>query len=123
MATVYFKPSAAVRYMGRKQKEFPLSLARPRPKLRLGDIVIVDRATAYKLTKKGFGEFEQVESIDFVKKEAEEYLHTLEMEAKVEALTEENERLAAQNEELTKALNAMKTESQSESDAQPDAGA
>ncbi len=64
MAKVHFAPMYAVRYVGTKTKEFSTSLARPKPTLNTGDILIVDKRQAFILTKKGFGDFEQVENIE-----------------------------------------------------------
>jgi len=63
MPKLYFAPSHAVRYIGKEPKEFAYSLARPKPMLENGDIVVVDKRTAHTLTRKGFGEFEEVDNI------------------------------------------------------------
>jgi len=67
MATVHFAPYHAVKYVGPKSKELHVSLARPKPILKKGDIVITTKRDAFNLTKKGFGEFEEVQEISFVK--------------------------------------------------------
>jgi len=65
MAKVHFEPACAVKYVGNKSKEFSTSLARPKPKLTKGDIIIVDKKTSFNLVTKGFGEFREVKSIEF----------------------------------------------------------
>lgn len=86
MAKVHFEPMCAVKYVGAKAKDFNTSLARPKPRLKKGDIVIVDKKTSFNLIQKGFGEFVEVKSISFTKADAE----AQEME---DALTAENEDL------------------------------
>lgn len=71
MAKVHFAPSVAIRYVGAKQKEFAHSLARPKPVLKRGDIVIVDKKTAFNLVQKGYDQFVNVDEIEFVKANAE----------------------------------------------------
>lgn len=71
MSKVHFAPNSAIRYIGKERQEFSTSLARPKPILEHGDIVIVDKRTAFNLTHKGFGEFEMVEEIDFSQAKAE----------------------------------------------------
>jgi hypothetical protein len=91
MATVHFAPYSAIKYIGSKAKVFHTSLARPKPKLKKGDIVIVDKKTAFNLVHKGFGEFELVEDISFVKADiqrAEELQK--EIETEVEETTSED---------------------------------
>ena len=63
MAKLYFAPSSAVKYVGKEPKEFAYSTVRPKPILENGDIVVVDKKTAHTLVTKGFGDFEEVESI------------------------------------------------------------
>jgi hypothetical protein len=87
MAKVHFAPSVAIKYVGKKAKEFHHSLARPRPVLKQGDIVIVDKRTGFNLVHKGFGDFKDVLEIGFVKADA--------------ALNEELEYLKEENEDLT----------------------
>jgi hypothetical protein len=67
MAKVHFAPNSAIRYVGAETKEFTNSLARPKPVLEYGDIIIVDRRTAFNLVNKGFGEYEDVEAIEIAK--------------------------------------------------------
>lgn len=67
MAKVHYAPYEAVKYVGKKAKEFKHSTARPRPTLKRGDFAIVDRRTAFTLVEKGFGEFERAQEIAFVK--------------------------------------------------------
>lgn len=64
MAKVLFAPFYAVKYIGSETKEFTSSLARPRPSISTGDIVIVDKRTAFNLVEKGFGDFEMVSNIE-----------------------------------------------------------
>ncbi len=72
MAKVCFAPFFAIRYAGEETKEFSHSLARPKPILETGDVVIVDKKTAFNLVEKGFGEFESVNSIEIAEAEAKE---------------------------------------------------
>lgn len=67
MSKVHFEPNSAIRYIGKEQKEFTTSLARPKPIMEHGDILIVDKRVAFNLTQKGFGEFEMVEEIHVYK--------------------------------------------------------
>jgi len=90
MAKVHFAPNSAIKYVGAKSKEFVTSLARPKPRLKKGDIVIVDKKTAFNLVTKGFGDFENVEAIEFVKNDV--------------ATSNEITLLKAENEELKKEL-------------------
>jgi len=94
MAKVYYEPYKAIKYVGTKAKVFNTSLARPKPTLKKGDIVIVDKVTAFNLVNKGFGEFVSVDAIEFVKADKE----NAEI---VEQLQDENEKL---KEELAVAL-------------------
>ena len=71
MAKVHFAPFGAVKYVGAKNIELATSIARPKPILRRGDIVIVDKRTAFNMTVKGFGNYEAVEDISFVKADSE----------------------------------------------------
>ena len=64
MKKLYFSPAVAARYIGDDGKDFAASLARPKPILNHGDIVITDKRTAYNLINKGFGQYESVESIE-----------------------------------------------------------
>ena len=69
MAKVHFAPQCAIKYIGSKAKVFNTSIARPKPLLKKGDIIIVDKKTASNLVTKGFGEFKNVEEISFTKGE------------------------------------------------------
>ena len=82
MAKVHFAPSVAIRYVGAKQKEFTHSLARPKPMIKRGDIIIVDKKTAFNLVQKGYEEFVNVKTIEFIKADAKtaELIDTLERE-------------------------------------------
>ena len=95
MAKVHFAPSCAIKYVGSKAKVFNTSVARPKPVLKKGDIVIVDKKTAFNLTTKGFGEFVMVEKINFNKADvaSEEKLQSLLDE--LEAYKNENNSLFA----------------------------
>jgi hypothetical protein len=92
MKKVHFSPLSAIRYVGDEPKEFSASLARPKPVLEYGDIVILDKRTAYNLVK-GFGQYESVETIEI--HDADELLY------EIEHLKIECERL---KDELAKAL-------------------
>lgn len=111
MATVYFAPNAAVRYVGKKHKELATSLARPKPILKQGDIVVLDKRSAFNMTTKGFGDFVAVESISFTKKDklTEEELKALQEEIsqlreEVLVLQEERKSLQDKNMELAQKL-------------------
>jgi hypothetical protein len=97
MARVYFGPYAAIKYVGRKKKLLATSRARPKPELRFGDIVIVEKKTAFNNVKKGFGEFEYVDKIEFVKADRESA-------EKIEALQQRVDELEAEKESLLKSL-------------------
>lgn len=97
MAKVHFAPNSAIKYVGSKAKVFDTSVARPKPMLKKGDIVVVDRKTAFNLVHKGFGDFKAVESIEFIKADAQ----TAETIAKLKA-------------ELAEALKALASEEDSE---------
>ena len=84
MAKVYFGPYKAVKYVGTKAKELSTSLARPKPVLKKGDIVIVDKRQASNMTLKGFGEFELIDEITFVKKDKDIATFISEIEEKLE---------------------------------------
>ncbi|MBE0498572.1 MAG: hypothetical protein IBX43_04945 [Campylobacterales bacterium] len=71
MAKVHFAPYSAIRYVGEKPTLFATSLARPKPMLEVGDIVITDKRTAFNLVHKGFGNFEMVEDVVSADAEAE----------------------------------------------------
>ena len=71
MAKVYYEPYKAIKYIGIKAKVFNTSLARPKPKLVKGDIVIVDKVSAFNLINKGFGDFIYEDKIEFVKADKE----------------------------------------------------
>lgn len=86
MGKVCFQPYYAIKYIKDEPKEFVHSLARPKPVLEKGDVVIVDKRTAFNLVQKGFGEFEMVDSIEIassdeadsvVVQEIETLLHTV----------------------------------------------
>ena len=95
MAKVYFGPYRAIKYIGSKAKDLHTSLARPKPRLKKGDIVIVDRKTAFNLAHKGFGEFEDVDSIEFVKTDVKIF-------EKINDLVLENSKFKTANDELNK---------------------
>ena len=109
MAKVHFAPYSAIKYTGSKAKEFSTSLARPKPVLKKGDIVIVDKRSAFNLVNKGFGEFVEVDEISFTKGDvaAEEMIQNLKDER--DAYENENNSLFARLEEVTKKLNELKT--------------
>jgi hypothetical protein len=97
MAKVYYEPYKAIKYVGTKAKAFNTSLARPKPTLKKGDIVIVDKVTAFNLVKKGFGDFVSVDAIEFVKSDKESA-------ETITHLQDENEKL---KEELATALDLI----------------
>ena len=90
MAKVHFAPFNAIKYVGSKAQVFHTSLARPKPTLKKGDIIIVDKVTAFNLVNKGFGEFVKVEEIEFA---TAKRLEELELENKT--LKEELDKMSA----------------------------
>jgi len=110
MAKVHFAPSRAIKYVGSKAKEFTASLARPKPTLKKGDIVIVDKRTAFNLVTKGFGEFVEVEDIEFVKSDVRAADELVTLKEKLLASQNENNTLFAKNVELMKKLNELEEE-------------
>jgi len=104
MAKVHFSPQAAIKYVGYKSKEFTASLARPKPTLKKGDIVIVDKRTSFNLVNKGFGEFVVVEDIEFVKADVKIVDEIATLKEKLEAFEKHNNELFAKNVELIKQL-------------------
>lgn len=107
MAKVHFAPYSAIKYTGRKNREFGYSLARPEPILSCGDIVIVDDTTAHNLINSPFSEFEWVKDIAFKgkdRREIESYEETL------AALKEDNAKLGKMLEEVSEVLNTHKDE-------------
>ena len=126
MARVLFEPNCAVKYVGAKAKVFDTSIARPKPTIKKGDIIIVDKRTAFNLTQKGFGDFKAVENIEFVKSDVNtaETISKLKEELGValtllaedgdseelQAYKTQNNELFAKNVELTKELEALKAD-------------
>ena len=108
MAKVYFAPNKAIKYVGSKSKEFTSSLARPKPVLKKGDIVIVDKKTCFNLVTKGFKEFVEVEDIEFVKSDVKTLAEIKSLTEKLVAFEAENNSLFAKNVELGKELEEMK---------------
>lgn len=106
MAKVYFGPYKAVKYVGQKKKTLHVSLARPKPELMRGDIVIVDKMQAFNLTQKGHGDFLEIDSIEFVKAETEASVRMNQIEAENDVLQAENEALHSANEQLKAELAA-----------------
>lgn len=108
MAKVHFAPHSAIKYLGSKTKVFHTSLARPKPKLVKGDIVIVDKKTAFNLVRKGFEEFAYVESIEFFKKDSIDAKSASKVIEELEAYKAENislfSRLVTSQEENQKLL-------------------
>jgi len=106
MAKVHFAPSSAIKYIGNKSKEFTSSLAKPKPRLKKGDIVIVDKRTAFNLVTKGFGDFVEVSAIEFLKSDIKTLDEFETLKERLLASQNENNALFAKNVELTKQLNA-----------------
>lgn len=94
MAKVYFAPMCAVKYTGAKPKEFVHSLARPKPVLRRGDIVILDKKTAFNLTTKGYDEYVYVDAIEFVKADS---IHAGELNEALADALDRNAALSAEH--------------------------
>lgn len=107
MAKVHFAPYSAIKYTGRKNKEFGYSLARPEPILSCGDIVIVDEATAHNLVRNPFEEFVGVQSIAFKSKDIRELESH---EETLAALKEDNAKLGKMLEEASEDLSVHKEE-------------
>lgn len=108
MATVHFAPNVAVKFVGNKPKEFAYSLARPKPILKSGDIVIVDEKTAFALLKRGFGEFKKVDEISFIKKDVESQGYLNQAVEERDAFAFQNNELFSKNVELIKEINTLK---------------
>ena len=108
MAKVHFEPNSAIKYVGPKSKEFASSLARPKPMLKKGDIVIVDKRTAFNLVTKGFGNFVEVKDVEFVKADVKLIEELNSLKEKSAAFEKENNSLFAQKVELTKQLTQLK---------------
>jgi len=107
MAKVHFAPNSAIKYIGSKHKEFTSSLDRPKPMLKKGDIVIVDKRTSFNLVTKGFGEFIVVEDIEFVKADTKAVKELEDLKEQLAAFKNENNNLFSKNVELTKYISAL----------------
>ncbi|MGB3988532.1 MAG: hypothetical protein WBK67_02445 [Minisyncoccales bacterium] len=118
MAKVHFAPYSAIKYVGSKAKDFNTSLARPKPTLKKGDIVIVEKKDAFNLVSKGYGEFVMVDEIAFLKADIENADALKELEDEVLRLTEENAKL---NAELLVALASLAEENTISEDAELEA--
>lgn len=94
MAKVHFAPYSAVKYVGSKAKELSTSLARPKPILKKGDIVVVEKKDAFNLVTKGYGDFVFVDAIEFKKGDTETVAMMDALEAGQKSLQEHNEKLA-----------------------------
>ncbi|MDT8337572.1 MAG: hypothetical protein RQ763_00090 [Sulfurimonas sp.] len=97
MAKVHFAPYSAIKYVGSKAKDFNTSLARPKPTLKKGDIVIVLKKDAFNLVSKGYGEFVAVDTIEFKKGDIETAAKIEALEAEVTTLQAEVARLHGEN--------------------------
>lgn len=104
MAKVYFGPYRAVKYTGKKHKELSTSMARPKPVLKRGDIVILEKRSAFNKVNKGFEEFEYVDEIEFVKADKEAANMITELERRNDELASENAALSEMVESLTRQL-------------------
>ena len=104
MAKVHFAPYSAVKYVGSKAKELSTSLARPKPILKKGDIVIVEKKDAFNLVTKGYGDFVFVDVIEFKKGDVATSAMLDALEAGQKSLQEHNAKLS---EELAVALAAL----------------
>lgn len=107
MAKVHFAPWAAIKYVGAKQKEFTHSLARPKPMIKRGDILIVDKKTAFNLVQKGYEEFVSVDEIEFVKAGVETAMQIKELEDTNTALEASIVSLEAENGNLRNSVDAL----------------
>jgi hypothetical protein len=90
MAKVHFLPYCAVKYVGSNLKELAVSTARPKPILKKGDLVIVDKRMGFNLVKKGFDQFEPVKDISFVKADKEAFIKIENLETLVLKLEEKS---------------------------------
>ena len=102
MAKVFFEPLCAVKYTGSKAKEFLYSLARPKPFLKKGDIVIVSRKDSFNLVSKGHGEFVSVDKIEFVKADTQASQTISELKEQIKTLEDLS---TNQNDEDLRAIN------------------
>lgn len=110
MAKVHFAPFSAIKYVGSKAKVFNTSLARPKPTLKKGDIVIVDKKTAFNLVHKGFGEFSDVTEIEFIKGDVQAAQDMEAMAEKCKAFEDENNSLFAKLADATGEITKLKEE-------------
>ncbi|MDQ7044726.1 MAG: hypothetical protein Q9M40_07065 [Sulfurimonas sp.] len=104
MAKVHFAPNCAIKYVGSKAKVFNTSVARPKPTLKKGDIIIVDKKTAFNLVTKGFGEFVNVDEISYTKADTKVEVELQDLRDELDAYKNENNALFMKNVELTKLL-------------------
>ena len=118
MAKVYYEPYKAIKYVGTKAKVLNTSLARPKPILKKGDIVIVDHVTAFNLVNKGFGDFVYVDIIEFVKSDVRAADELVSIKEKLVAFENENNELFAKNVELTKQLTQVKDADEASGDGE-----
>jgi len=116
MAKVHFAPNTAIKYVGSKSKEFSTSLARPKPMLKKGDIIIVDKRSAFNLVNKGFGEFVEVETIEFVKADTQTVEEIAQLKEKLSAFESQNNELFATNVALSLEMDSLKEEMQDKSE-------
>ncbi len=95
MSKIYFKPYAAIRYIGEKEQEFTRSLARPKPIVKKGDVCIVTVKDGYNLCRMLPTLWEKIDC-DFLVVDG-----TYELEERVKELEEKLLELESENEELT----------------------
>jgi|LGOV01.1.fsa_nt_gb signal peptidase I len=107
MAKVHFAPFCAIKYVGSKAKELQTSIARPKPVLKKGDIVIVDKRSAFNLVNKGFGDFVSVEKIEFVKSDVQTQEKIQDLKDELDAYKNENNALFNEKVELIKKLDEI----------------
>jgi hypothetical protein len=104
MATVHFAPQEAIKYTGKKAMEFTYSLARPKPVLKQGDIVIVDKRTAQILTRSSLYAFESVDEISFNKSDVASAQKIESLEEELSEVTKQRDDVQSKLEDLEESL-------------------
>jgi len=107
MAKVHFAPNCIVKYIGENPKEFTHSLARPRPILSKGDLVVVDKRTCFNLTVKGFGEFEEIKELSILDENIDTFEAFEQQKEELEKLRGEVKTLEELNISLLESLEAL----------------
>lgn len=103
---IFFLPNVAIEYIGDKEQEFSRSLARPKPIVKKGDVVIMDKVNAYNIVKMFPTLWKKVEG------ECVEVANDEELKLAVEELEERVEELESENEELAEVVAKIDLEEQ-----------